>query len=97
MLLGKVVGTLVASQKDEKLEGFKFLVVKRLTVDNQEAGDYVIAADAVQAGVGDVVMYASGSSARQTTITDKRPCDAVIMAVVDTWEVQGQVKYRKDE
>jgi microcompartment protein CcmK/EutM len=42
-------------------------------------------------------MYASGSSARQTTITDKRPCDAVIMAVVDTWEVQGQVKYRKDE
>jgi microcompartment protein CcmK/EutM len=95
MLLGRVVGTLVATQKDEKLEGFKFLVVKRLNIENQEMGDYVIAADAVQAGVGDVVMYASGSSARQTVITDKKPCDAVIMAIVDTWEVQGEVKYQK--
>jgi carbon dioxide concentrating mechanism protein CcmL len=96
MLLGKVVGTLVASRKDEKLEGFKFLVVKKINVENQETGDYVIAADAVQAGIGDVVMYASGSSARQTTVTDKKPCDAVIMAVVDTWEVGGKVKYQKE-
>ncbi len=96
MLLGKVVGTLVASRKDEKLEGFKFLVVKRLNIENQETGDYVIAADAVQAGLGDVVMYATGSSARQTVLTDKKPCDAVIMAVVDTWEVNGVVKYKKE-
>jgi len=95
MLLGKVVGTLVASRKDEKLEGFKFLVVRRLNVENEEVGDYVVAADAVQAGIGDVVMYATGSSARQTVLTDKRPCDAVIMAVVDTWEVNGVVKYQK--
>ncbi len=93
MLLGKVVGTVVATQKDEKLEGFKFLVVKRLDIENKETGDYIIAADAVQAGIGDVVMYATGSSARQTTLTDKKPCDAVLMAVVDTWEVDGQVKY----
>jgi ethanolamine utilization protein EutN/carbon dioxide concentrating mechanism protein CcmL len=96
MLLGKVVGTLVASRKDEKLEGFKFLVVKRINIENQETGDYVIAADAVQAGIGDVVMYATGSSARQTVLTDRKPCDAVIMAVVDTWEVGGKVKYQKD-
>ena len=95
MLLGKVVGTLVATRKDEKLEGFKFLVVRRLNVENDETGDYVIAADAVQAGLGDVVMYATGSSARQTTLTDKKPCDAVCMAVVDTWEVNGEVKYQK--
>jgi microcompartment protein CcmK/EutM len=95
MLLGKVVGTLVASRKDEKLEGFKFLVVKRLNIDNEETGEYVVAADAVQAGVGDVVLYATGSSARQTVMTDKKPCDAVLMAVVDTWEVQGEVKYQK--
>jgi len=95
MLLGKVVGTLVASRKDEKLEGFKFLVVRRLNVENEEVGDYVVAADAVQAGIGDVVMYATGSSARQTVLTDKRPCDAVIMAVGDTWEVDGVVKYQK--
>jgi len=96
MLLGKVVGTLVATRKDEKLEGFKFLVVRRLTVENQEVGDYVIAADAVQAGVGDIVLYATGSSARQTVLTDKKPCDAVIMAIVDTWEVNGEVKYTKE-
>lgn len=95
MLLGKVVGTLVATRKDEKLEGLKFLVVRRLTVDNRETGEYVVAADAVQAGVGDVVLYATGSSARQTVVTDKRPCDAVIMAVVDTWEVGGEVQYQK--
>ncbi|RPI48695.1 MAG: ethanolamine utilization protein EutN [Chloroflexi bacterium] len=96
MLLGKVVGTLVASRKDEKLEGYKFLVVRRLNIENEETGEYVVAADAVQAGVGDVVLYATGSSARQTTMTDKKPCDAVLMAVVDTWEVHGEVKYQKD-
>ncbi len=96
MLLGRVVGTLVASRKDEKLEGFTLLVVKELNIDNQETGGYVIAADAVQAGVGDTVLYATGSSARQTVLTDKKPCDAVLMAVVDTWEVGGIVKYQKN-
>jgi microcompartment protein CcmK/EutM len=96
MLLGKVVGTLVATRKDEKLQGFKFLVVKRLNIDNEETGDYVIAADAVQAGIGDVILYATGSSARQTVMTDKKPCDAVLMAIVDTWEVNGQIKYQKE-
>jgi microcompartment protein CcmK/EutM len=96
MLLGRVVGTLVATRKDEKLEGFKFLVVRRLTINNEETRDYVIAADAVQAGIGDVVLYATGSSARQTVLTDRKPCDAVLMAVVDTWEVNGEVKYEKE-
>ena len=96
MLLGKVVGTLVATRKDEKLEGFRLLVVKQLNIENEETGGYVIAADAVQAGVGDTVLYATGSSARQTVLTDKKPCDAVLMAIVDTWEVGGVVIYQKD-
>jgi microcompartment protein CcmK/EutM len=96
MFLGKVIGTLVATQKEESLNGLKFLVVRRLTVDNQDTSGYVVAVDAVGAGVGEVVMVASGSSARQTRVTDKRPCDAVIMAIVDTWEVDGVEKYRKD-
>jgi len=52
-------------------------------------------ADAVGAGVGEVVLYATGSSARQTLMTKDRPCDAVVMAIVDTWEVGGDVKYVK--
>ncbi len=96
MFLGKVVGTLVASRKETTLEGLKFLVVRRLTIDNQETEGYVVAADAVGAGVGEVVMVATGSSARQTRLTDRRPTDAVIMAIVDTWEVEGDEKYRKD-
>lgn len=96
MILGKVIGTLVASQKEESLNGLKFLIVRRITVDNEETSGYVVAVDAVGAGVGETVMVASGSSARQTRLTDKRPCDAVIMAIVDTWELDGVEKYRKD-
>jgi microcompartment protein CcmK/EutM len=96
MLLGKVVGTLVSSRKDEKLVGLKFLILQRLDIEGALQSGYVVAADAVGAGVGEVVMYASGSSARQTVVTDRRPCDAVIMGIVDTWEVNGEVKYQKE-
>lgn len=95
MLLGRVAGTLVATRKEETLEGLKFLVLKQIDVDDTETGGYVIAADVVGAGVGEVVLYATGSSARQTRYTHERPCDAVIMAIVDTWEVGGEEKYRK--
>lgn len=95
MHLGRVAGTLVASRKEELLEGLSFLVVRQLGVDNEETGSYVVAVNAVGAGVDEVVMYASGSSARQTALTKDKPCDAVIMAIVDTWEVNGDTKYRK--
>ena len=95
MLLGRVAGTLVASRKEELLEGMKFLVVRQIDTNNEETGGYVVAVDAVGAGVDEVVMYASGSSARQTTLTKDKPCDAVIMAIVDTWEVHGDTKYQK--
>ena len=95
MLLGKVVGTLVSTRKEESLNGLKLLVVRQLNVEAQESEAYVVAADAVDAGIGEVVLYATGSAARQTVYTDQRPCDAVIMAIVDTWEVEGQVKYQK--
>ncbi|MCH9651834.1 MAG: EutN/CcmL family microcompartment protein [Deltaproteobacteria bacterium] len=96
MLLGRVAGTLVASRKEESLEGLKFLVVRQLGTDGKETGGFVIANDAVGAGVGEVVLYASGSSARQTEVTRDRPCDAVVMAIVDTWEVEGEEVYRKE-
>ena len=95
MLIGRVAGTLVSSRKEDTLEGLKFLVIKQLDVEDSETGGYVVAADAVGAGVGEVVLYATGSSARQTVMTQDRPCDAVVMAIVDTWEVGGDVKYVK--
>jgi microcompartment protein CcmK/EutM len=95
MLLGRVAGTVVASRKEPLMEGWRLLVVQQLGVDNKPTGGYVIATDAVGAGVGEVVLYASGSSARQTEVTKDRPCDAVIMAIVDTWEVGGSEVYRK--
>jgi microcompartment protein CcmK/EutM len=95
MFLAKVVGTLVSTQKEKSLEGLKFLVLKQIDPEGAETGAYVIAADAVGAGVGEVVLYATGSAARQTVMTDRRPCDGVVMAIVDLWEVDEEVKYHK--
>ena len=95
MLLGKVTGTVVASAKDEKLSSFKFLVVENLTPGGKAGSGYVVAVDAVGAGQDEVVLYATGSSARQTEVTEGRPADATIIAIVDTVEVGGKVTYQK--
>lgn len=97
MKLAKVLGTVVATAKDEKLEGFRFLMLGEWGADNKPTGGSVVAVDAVGAGVGEMVLFASGSSARQTAATDNKPVDAVVMAIVDSWEIQGKEKYRKGE
>ncbi len=89
MKMGRVVGSVVATRKDEKLQGLKLLVVRNLDLELDLEGGYVVAADAVGAGAGEVVLYATGSSARQTEMTDGRPVDAVIMAIVDEYDVGG--------
>ena len=97
MKLAKVLGTVVATEKDSKLQGFKFLMLGLWGHDNKPAGGSVVAVDAVGAGVGEMVLFASGSSARQTAATDNKPVDAVVMAIVDSWEIEGDEKYRKGE
>ena len=96
MVLGKVIGTVVASRKEPTIEGLKLLVVRACDVDGTPNGGIVIAADAVGAGQGEVVLYASGSSARQTEMTNNRPIDATIMAIVDQVAVGGETRYVKD-
>ena len=96
MQMGKVIGTVVASRKEDVLEGMKFLVVKGCDFDGKLGGPTVVAVDAVGAGVGEVVLYASGSSARLTRLTDNRPVDATIMAIVDLVEVDGKHRYMKE-
>jgi microcompartment protein CcmK/EutM len=95
MLLGKVVGTVVSTRKEPTLDGSKFLLVRGLDLDGKPTSTLAVAVDAVGAGVGEVVLYASGSSARQTEMTKDRPVDAVIMAIVDQVEVGGKLTYEK--
>jgi microcompartment protein CcmK/EutM len=95
MTLGKVVGTVVATRKEQTLDGLRLMLVRYVDAEGQETGGFVVAADAVGAGPGEIVLVASGSSARQTQATNNRPVDAVIMAIVDTWEVGRETKYKK--
>jgi len=97
MILAKVVGTVVSTQKEQSMEGLKFLILQQVDLEAKATGGFVIAADAVGAGIGEYVLYATGSSARQTTRTNQKPCDAVVMAIVDNWEVQGKFKYKKGQ
>ena len=96
MIMGKVVGTVVATQKDSGLEGYKLQIVQNLELPSMSPKDtFLVAVDGVGAGKGEVVLCCSGSSARMTSTTENRPVDAVIMAIVDSAEVEGQEVYRK--
>ena len=79
------------------MNALRFMLVQPVDIDGKPAGSHVVAVDAVGSGPGEFVLFASGSSARQTAVTDKRPCDAVIMAIVDNWEIEGQIKYHKGD
>lgn len=83
MILGKVIGTVWSTRKDENLVGAKFLIVRELDLDQNAKDNFVVAVDSVGAGVGETVLVAQGSSARQTAFTKNKPVDAVIMAIVD--------------
>lgn len=96
MVVAKVVGTVVASRKEEELSGLKLLLIKACDVDGKPTGQALVAVDAVGAGVGEVVLYAAGSSARQTKVTKDRPVDATIMAIVDTIDADGTRRYTKE-
>jgi microcompartment protein CcmK/EutM len=97
MLIARVIGTVVSTQKEPTMNGLRLLVCQPLNAEGEKAGAAVVAADAVGAGVGEVILYATGSSARQTTVTQNRPVDAVVMAIVDHWEVGGATKYSKSD
>ncbi|MBI2428602.1 MAG: EutN/CcmL family microcompartment protein [Ignavibacteriales bacterium] len=87
MILGKVIGTVWATRKDENLVGATLQIVKHVDLDYKVKDQFVVAMNTVQAGVGDIVLVATGSSARQTAQTKNKPVDAVIMAVVDKLDV----------
>jgi microcompartment protein CcmK/EutM len=96
MLIAKVIGTTVSTIKEPTLEGRKLLIMRQTDVDGKPAGKPYVAVDTLDAGIGDLVLTAHGSSGRQTDQTKNRPVDAVIMAVIDHLSVMGEVTYRKE-
>jgi microcompartment protein CcmK/EutM len=95
MLIAKVVGTTVSTIKDQKLEGRKLLICRESDETGKPFGRPYVAVDTVDAGVGDLVLTAHGSSGRQTYLTKDAPVDAVIMAVIDSLQVDGNTVFQK--
>ena len=96
MLIARVIGTTISTIKDEMLTGRKLLILRQTDETGAPYGKPYVAVDTLDAGEGDLVLTAHGSSGRQTTITKNSPVDAVIMAVIDHLEVRGKVTYRKE-
>jgi microcompartment protein CcmK/EutM len=96
MLIAKVIGTTISTIKDEKLTGRKLLILRQADETGTPFGKAYVAVDTLDAGIGDLVLTAHGSSGRMTDLTQNRPVDAVIMAVIDHLEVGGKVVYRKE-
>jgi microcompartment protein CcmK/EutM len=95
MRLARVTGTVVSTRKEPSIRSLKLLLVQPTKPDGEASGEPLVAVDAVGAGVHEIVLIAQGSSARMTELSNERPVDAVIMAIVDVVEIGGEVVYRK--
>lgn len=84
MIIGKVTGSVIATRKNEKLIGSKFLIIEPLgSMANGKTGDKFVAVDVIGAGIGDIVMVARGSAARLACDRQDAPCDAAVVGIID--------------
>lgn len=95
MQIALVIGSTVSTIKDETLRGHKLLIVRGTDPHGAPTGEAYVAIDTVSAGSGDLVLVAQGSAARQTSLTQNAPIDAVIIGVIDSLEVDGTFTFRK--
>jgi len=95
MVIGIVTGSVVASHKTASMDGLALRIVRRVTPEGELTDAYMVAVDVVGAANSEYVLVASGSTARQTNMTDNKPVDAIIIAIIDTWQISGLVKYEK--
>jgi len=96
MILARVKGTVVSTQKPKNMEGLRLLLLEKIDPVNLKGkGDFVVAIDSVGANAGEIVFFVTGSSARMTEITKGKPSDATIIAIVDTIEKDGILSYQK--
>jgi len=98
MQIARVTGTVVSTNKSEKLMALKLLVVQPLDIATMtEKGGMAVAIDAIGAGEGEVVMLVGGSSSRQTAVTDGKPVDMSVVAIIDNIDINGSRVFRKYE
>jgi ethanolamine utilization protein EutN len=90
MLLARVVGTVVSTRKDPRLEGKKLLIVKPISPEGADEAGYLVTVDTVGAGFRETVLVVSGSSARNASECKDRPVDAAIIGIVDTIKLDAQ-------
>jgi microcompartment protein CcmK/EutM len=95
MKIARVIGTTISTIKDPKVKGSKLLILRETDKTGEIIGKSYVAVDLVDAGVNDLVLTGHGSSARQTYQTKECPVDAVVIAVIDHLEVDGEVVFRK--
>lgn len=100
MILARVEGSVVASKKNAKMTGSKFLVVRPLVIDSPKATEFkpgtstIVAVDSLGAGEGETVLVVQGSSARLAADDKDSPVDAVVIGIVDTVDVGKTILYR---
>ena len=87
MIIARILGTVVSTQKDERLNGKKLLIVKPLNLDGTDGSGYTVAVDTVGAGFHEKVLIVAGSSARLAEGNKDCPVDSAIIGVIDSYEV----------
>jgi microcompartment protein CcmK/EutM len=95
MILGKVVGTIVSSSRNDGMEGARYLLIDKTDQHGKQKGDFVVALDILGVGSGELVMVTEGSPSRETPVTTNKPCDALIVGIVDLIDENDRIIYRK--
>ncbi len=95
MILGMVVGTVVSTRRADRIEAIRYLLVDPCDQRGTRKNDLLVALDLIGANYGELVLVCQGSPARQTPITDDRPIDALIVAIVDLIDEKGEIVYKK--
>jgi len=95
MTLGKVVGTVVSSSKNDGMDGSRYLLIDKTDQYGNKKGDFLVALDIIGAGYNELVMVTEGSPSRETPLTTNKPVDALIVGIVDLIDENDRVVYRK--
>ena len=95
MVLGTVAGTVVTSQRADRIDAPSYLLIELCDQTGQRKKDFLVALDMIGAGPGEMVLICQGSAARQTQLTDNCPMDAIIVGIIDVIDERGKVVYQK--